>query len=72
MITRAKIRAAYPLDPGGPFLLEVAEGRCPIAVTILLAVARLLGRITHRHHYSLLAEALLAVDSPEARSWGDR
>ena len=42
------------------------------AVVILLAVARLLGRITGRHPYSLLSEAILSVDSPEARAWGDR
>lgn len=43
-----------------------------VAVSILLAVARLLGRVAHRHPYSLLAEAILSVDSPEARAWGDR
>lgn len=42
------------------------------AVVILLAVARLLSRITGRHAYSLLSEAILSVDSPEARAWGDR
>ena len=42
------------------------------AVVILLAVARLLGRVTGRHPYHLLAEATLSVDSPEARAWGDR
>lgn len=42
------------------------------AVAILLAVARLIGRITHRHPYALLSEALLSVDSPEARAWGDK
>ena len=43
-----------------------------VAVAILLAVARLLGRITGRHPYTLLAEATLSVDSPDARAWGDR
>lgn len=43
-----------------------------VAVAFLLAVARLLGRITGRHPYSLLAEAILSVDSPEARAWGDQ
>lgn len=42
------------------------------AVSVLLAVARLLGRVTGRHHYDLLAEAILSVESPEARAWGDR
>lgn len=42
------------------------------AAAVLLAVARLLGRITGRHHYDLLAEATLSVDSPEARKWGER
>lgn len=42
------------------------------AVAILLAVARLLGRVTGRHPYALLAEATLSVDSPDARAWGDR
>lgn len=42
------------------------------AVASLVAVARLLGRLTGRHHYNLLAEATIAVDSPEARAWGDR
>ncbi len=42
------------------------------AVVVLLSVARLLGRVTGRHPYYLLSEALLSVDSPEARAWGDR
>lgn len=42
------------------------------AVAILLATARFLGRLTGRHPYSLLSEATLSVDSPEARAWGDR
>lgn len=42
------------------------------AVVVLLAVARLLGRITGRHPYALLSEATLSVDSPEARAWGDK
>jgi len=42
------------------------------AVVILLAAARFLGRLTHRHPYSLLSEATLSIDSPEARAWGDR
>ena len=41
-------------------------------VTILIAVARLFGRMTGRHPYDLLGEALMAVDSPEARLWGDK
>jgi hypothetical protein len=41
------------------------------AVVVLLAVARLLGRVTGRHPYGLLSEALLSVDSHEARAWGD-
>ena len=42
------------------------------AVSVLLAVARFLGRVTGKHPYMLLAEATLATDSPEARAWGDR
>lgn len=42
------------------------------AVATLLTVARILGWSIGRHHYDILAEAIMAVDSPEARVWGDR
>lgn len=58
--------------PRRSFMAAAAEGRRPIAVSILLAVARLLARVAGVHTYDLLAEAILAVDSPEARKWGDR
>jgi hypothetical protein len=42
------------------------------AAAILVAVARLLGRVASVHPYDILAEAILSVDSPEARKWGER